>query len=318
MTTASVAYNSVLSMPLNTLLKSAAYPSGPVTCEARPSAWDWVIARMELAAAAAPFHPCLPTLTATMVCIALPSADTTGPVTWSGPAPCNPANLRASAAALARSAAVSPEARSYPTTAGKMFGDWKRDCTSRTLVDSALAGSHVFASFFSAPISFDDSGAAITSTTTQKPTTTHLVQLPAGISAIFPSLPISSPGSVGGQHRASGCRPQDQLSGWSDPAPSSRSLCPVAAVPASGRVRCIQMRISTPARFSRTSRPCTTPPSGGGSTTGVAFNGGAPLFATTGPRPRGRQLQSLFIAGPHVHVALCTLATRLVRQAGRR
>src|SRR5215831_19847119 len=143
---------------------------------------------MEPAAAAAPFHPCLPRLTATMVCIAFPSADGTGPTTWPGPTPCSRAKLRASAAALARSAAVSPEVRSYTTTAGKIFGDWKCDWTSRTLVDSALAGSHVFASFFSAPISFDDSGRVTTSTTTQKPTTTHLVQLPAGISAILLSL----------------------------------------------------------------------------------------------------------------------------------
>ena len=67
------------------------------------------------------------------------------------------------------------------------MGDWKRDCTSRTLVDSALGGSQDFASFFSAPVSFVDSGNVMTSTATQKPTTTHLVQLPAGISAAFRS-----------------------------------------------------------------------------------------------------------------------------------
>src|SRR5215468_1777897 len=95
-----------------------------------------------------------------------------------------------------------------------MFGDWKRDCTSRTLVDSALAGSHALASFFSAPVSFDDSGRAITSTTTQKPTTTHLVQLPAGISvSLLATLFIGVPlGSAGGQHGLSGCCPQDQPS----------------------------------------------------------------------------------------------------------
>ena len=86
-----------------------------------------------------------------------------------------------------------------------MLGDWKRDCTSRTLVDSALPGSQYFASFFSAPMSLLDSGAMITSTTTQKPTTTHLVQLPAGISASLPILFIDSPpGSSGGQRRSSG------------------------------------------------------------------------------------------------------------------
>src|SRR5215831_21254755 len=94
-----------------------------------------------------------------------------------------------------------------------MFGDWKRDCTSRTLVDSAFAGSQALASFFSAPVSFDDSGSAITSTTSQKPTTTHLVQLPAGISvSLLATLFIDSPSSAGGQHGLSGCRPQDQPS----------------------------------------------------------------------------------------------------------
>src|SRR5215470_16270185 len=78
-------------------------------------------------------------------------------------------------------------------TPGKMLGDWKRDCTSSTLVDSALPGSQYFASFFSAPVSLVDSGKARTSTTSQKPTTTHLVQLPAGISAILLSLLIDSP-----------------------------------------------------------------------------------------------------------------------------
>ena len=73
------------------------------------------------------------------------------------------------------------------------MGDWKRDCTSSTLVDSAFPGSQYFVSFFSAPVSLLDSGKASTSTTTQKPTTTHLVQLPAGISAILLSLLIDSP-----------------------------------------------------------------------------------------------------------------------------
>src|SRR6516164_49492 len=80
-----------------------------------------------------------------------------------------------------------------------MLGDWKRACALRTLVDSALAGSHALALFFSAPISFDDRGSAITSTTTQKPITTHLVQLPAGMSASFFTPFINSPyGSAAG------------------------------------------------------------------------------------------------------------------------
>src|SRR5262252_792795 len=73
-----------------------------------------------------------------------------------------------------------------------MFGDWKRDCTLRTLVDSALPGSQALASFFSAPMSLLDSGKARTRMTSQKPTTTHLVQLPAGISAILLRLLIDS------------------------------------------------------------------------------------------------------------------------------
>src|SRR6516225_3108141 len=75
-----------------------------------------------------------------------------------------------------------------------MFGDWKRDCTLRTWVDSALPGSQALASFFSAPLSLVDSGKARTRMTSQKPTTTHLVQLPAGISAILLRLLIDSPG----------------------------------------------------------------------------------------------------------------------------
>src|SRR6266516_612970 len=74
-----------------------------------------------------------------------------------------------------------------------MLGDWKRDCRSRTLVDSALAGSQALASFFSAPMSLFDSGKATTTTTSQKPTTSNLVQLPAGISAILLALLIDAP-----------------------------------------------------------------------------------------------------------------------------
>src|SRR6516165_8678853 len=76
-----------------------------------------------------------------------------------------------------------------------MLGDWKRAWMLRTLVDSALPGSQALALFFSAPMSFADNGNAITSTTSQKPTTTHLVQLPAGISvSLLATLFIASPG----------------------------------------------------------------------------------------------------------------------------
>src|SRR4029077_17029073 len=81
-----------------------------------------------------------------------------------------------------------------------MLGDWKRACTSRTLVDSALAGSHAFASFFSAPVSFADSGDATTSTTSQKHTTSHLVQLPARTSAARLPMLIDPPGFPAAAH----------------------------------------------------------------------------------------------------------------------
>src|SRR5215472_3502848 len=103
-----------------------------------------------------------------------------------------------------------------------MLGDWNWDCTSRTLVDSASAGSQALASFFSAPVSFDDSGKAITSTTSQKPTTTHLVQLPAGIAAIFLSVLIVFPSDPAGDQNSSN-RPgplQGQPPGWSCLEPS--------------------------------------------------------------------------------------------------
>src|SRR4249919_1973167 len=74
-----------------------------------------------------------------------------------------------------------------------MLGDWKCDCRSTTLADSAFEGSQALASFFSAPISLFDSGKAATTTTSHKPTTSHLVQLPAGISAIRLSLLIAFP-----------------------------------------------------------------------------------------------------------------------------
>jgi hypothetical protein len=80
-----------------------------------------------------------------------------------------------------------------------MLGDWNRDCTSSTLVDSALAGSQALASFFSAPLSLPDSGNATTTTTSQKPSTSHLVQLPDGISAALRAMLIAPPQTRGGQ-----------------------------------------------------------------------------------------------------------------------
>src|SRR6266496_553683 len=78
-TAAGVEYKSVLSMPLNILLLSAAFPSGPVMWEVRPFASGAVIARMEPAALVAPFQPCLPKLMARMVWMALPSSTSAPP-----------------------------------------------------------------------------------------------------------------------------------------------------------------------------------------------------------------------------------------------
>src|SRR6266516_5131244 len=120
-----------------------------------------------------------------------------------------------------------------------MLGDWKCACTSRTLVDSAPAGSHAFASFFSAPMSLLDSGSVMTSTTTQKPTTTHLVQLPAGISAAFRSLLIDSPSLAAADHSVhsyattsppGGARARQAMPG-DGAQPAARSLCIRPATP---------------------------------------------------------------------------------------
>ena len=112
------------------------------------------------------------------------------------------------------------------------------------MVDWALAGSHCFASFFSAPVSFLDSGKARTSTTTQKPTTIHLVQLPAGISAIFLSVLIaSSSGSSAGQYRSPGP---------SSPSPADRLVLPdteldtAASVPAGNCAMSWTLRTRSP------------------------------------------------------------------------
>jgi len=59
-----------------------------------------------------------------------------------------------------------------------MFGDWKRDCRSSTLVDSALAGSQDDESFFCAPVSLPDSGPATATMISQKTTTAHLARRP--------------------------------------------------------------------------------------------------------------------------------------------
>src|SRR5215469_2578502 len=111
--------------------------------------------------------------------MALWSAEGIGPVTR----PCtvgSAAKARASAAALCRSAAVSPEDRTYTTTAGLRFLDTNLACAFSSWVDSALAGRYADGSFFSAPISLLDSGPATATTTSQNTSTSHLVRLPHG------------------------------------------------------------------------------------------------------------------------------------------
>src|ERR1017187_506223 len=178
MTTARVPSSSVPLIPLKDLAESAAAPSGPVMWTARPCPSAWATPRIESAAVPAEFQPFLPRLTGMTVSIAWPSLAKNGPETWPGTTPEMVVNFCASDAAFARSAAVRPDGRSYTTTAGNTLGDWNRDCRSRTLVDSALAGSHDFASLCSAPISLPASGPATPRMTIHSTRTTHLVRRP--------------------------------------------------------------------------------------------------------------------------------------------
>ncbi len=184
-------------MPLNALAESAALPSGPAICEVSPLALSWAMVRSLVATAAALFQPFGPRFTGTMVSRALPSAERTGPVSWLRTTPATSANRRASAAALPLSALVRPDGRSYTTTAVKMLGDWNRDWTSSTLVDSALAGSQADASFFSAPVSLPASGPVTATMTSQKTRTAHLVRRPPGarmiaLALLIPRSPFGS------------------------------------------------------------------------------------------------------------------------------
>src|SRR6266480_2498127 len=65
-----------------------------------------------------------------------------------------------------------------------MFGDWKRDCSASTLVDSAEPGSQAWASFFSAPVSLPASGPATATMISQKISTAHLVRRPLAMPTI--------------------------------------------------------------------------------------------------------------------------------------
>src|ERR1039457_943238 len=190
MTTARVPSSSVPLIPLKDLAESAAVPSGPVMCTARPDPFAGATPRIASAAVPAAFQPFLPRLTGMTVSIAWPSLAKNGPETWPRTTPEMVVNFCASDAAFARSAAVRPAGRSYTTTAGNTLGDWNRDCRSRTLVDSALAGSHDFASLCSAPISLPASGPATPRMTIHSTTTTHLVRRPLGTPTIARALLI--------------------------------------------------------------------------------------------------------------------------------
>src|SRR6266436_7819015 len=78
-----------------------------------------------------------------------------------------------------------------------MFGDWKADCSFSTCVDSALAGSQDWASFFSAPVSFPDSGPATAAMISQNTRTAHLVRRPPGKRSRARALLIFSSRSLG-------------------------------------------------------------------------------------------------------------------------
>src|SRR5215813_5157849 len=190
MTIASVENSSVPLIPLNDLAESAAVPSGPAMWMARPCALACAMPRMESAALPAPFQPFLPRLTGTTVSIAWPSLATNGPATWLRTTPDTVVNLVASDAAFARSAAVSPDGRSYTTTAEYTLGDWNRDCMASTFVDCACGGSHDWASFFSAPVSLPASEPATARIRIHRTRTTHLPRRPPGKPTIVRALPI--------------------------------------------------------------------------------------------------------------------------------
>ena len=189
-------------MPLNALAESAALPSGPVTWMASPFALLSAMVRSVVAASEAPFQPFEPRLTGTMVSMALPSRETNGPATWLCTTLGTPRNRRASAAAFALSALVTPDGRSYTRTAGKMLGDWNRDCTSSTLVDSAADGSQDDASFFSAPVSLPASEPSTATMISQKTRTAHLVRRPLGMATIARARLMMIPQNG----RPAGCR----------------------------------------------------------------------------------------------------------------
>src|SRR3954452_8761040 len=64
------------------------------------------------------------------------------------------------------------------TTASNVFGDRNAFCSWSAIVDSALPGSHDFASFFSAPDSLPASGPSAATTMTQNNRTRYFVRRP--------------------------------------------------------------------------------------------------------------------------------------------
>src|ERR1700722_19357419 len=85
-----------------------------------------------------------------------------------------------------------------------MFGDWKRDWRSSTLVDSALAGSQDEESFFSAPVSLPASGPATATMISQKTRTAHLVRRPLAMPTIARARLMMIPQELAGLSVAPG------------------------------------------------------------------------------------------------------------------
>src|ERR1700722_11006453 len=90
------------------------------------------------------------------------------------------------------------------TTPGKTLGDWKAACRFTTCVDSAWAGSHAEASFFSALVSLPASGPSTATTRSQKTRTSHLVRRPLGTRARARAVFIGDPP---GSATVRGCGP---------------------------------------------------------------------------------------------------------------
>src|SRR6266571_5559503 len=195
MTIAAVRYSSVESKPENTLAKSAKYPAGPVTYTPSPPASACAMDRSSLILGPSCSQP-LPfsaTLIGTTTWSALPSLAGTGPRTLPLTS-LTPAKRLTSAATLAWSAAVTGPLRSYTTSAGKTSLGVNFLASSTTWVDSAFFGSQADASFFWALLSLPASGPAAANTTTQKTSTTHLLQRPHGRLAILRGPSMTPPG----------------------------------------------------------------------------------------------------------------------------